>query len=67
MKSYPAILRDNNTLEWLGEVPPESLTGEEYDAIITIDTDQFLSPKQGDTCAKENGASNPEEVTAGSK
>lgn len=41
MKKYPAILRGGDTLEWLGEVPPESLTGKSYDVIIEIDTDQF--------------------------
>ncbi|MGB2752723.1 MAG: hypothetical protein WBC19_11760 [Pyrinomonadaceae bacterium] len=41
MKKYPAILHNGNTLEWLGEVPPESLTGKPYDAFIHIDMDQF--------------------------
>lgn len=67
MKSYPAILRNGHTLEWLGEVPPESLTGESYDVIITIDTDQFLLPKQRESSASEKDSFNPEELTGRSK
>ena len=57
MKKYPAILHGGDTLEWLGEVPPESLTGKPYDAFIHIDMDRFKktdvidkdSPKPADT------------------
>ena len=43
LKKYPARLLNGRKVEWLGEIPPEALTGEPFSVIVEIDTDQFLS------------------------
>ena len=47
-KKYPARLLNGRKVEWLGEVPPEALTGQPFSVIVEIDTDQFLLNKKAD-------------------
>jgi hypothetical protein len=64
VKKYPAILHNGDTLQWLGEVPPESLTGETYDVIIEVDTDQFERPDKTDHDNRNTAAAFLENQTA---
>jgi len=61
------LLRCPAFICWLGEIPPEALTGEPFDVIVTIDPEQFSSHKQSDYFATDTEISNPNELIAGSK